>query len=106
MTDVRQPHPRARAVLFWATLVIALVEAAVVVVIAHSFMVPTADDSIVPLEALPVFAALAVILDVVCIVVGRRANRVLGVIALLVVIAQVLFVLWALNELGHANFVL
>ena len=106
MTVQPESHRRARAWLFWVTLAIAVVEAAIAVMIANSFFAPSEDASVVPLWALPVVADLDVILDVVCLVIGRTANRVLGTIALVAVVAQVAYVVWVLIGLSHANFVL
>lgn len=106
MTSQPLTHSRARTALFWVTLGVAIGEAILAVIVANTFFVPDLGDSRLPLTLLPIIALVDFVLAIVCLVLGRKANRILGVLALLAVIAQVLIVVWVVVGLSQANFVL
>jgi hypothetical protein len=91
---------RGRTWLFWATLAVALGEAVLFVVVVQIFAHPTQPGIPAPIAVLPVAAVVAVVLDILCLILGRRANRILGAIALVVVLAQVIFVTWVVVSLA------
>ena len=101
MTSQPLTHSRARTALFWATLVISLAEAVLFVLLVRFFARPDQPGLPLPLTLLPIAALVALILDILCLVLGRRANRILGVLALLAVLAQVGFVAWVPGGLAQ-----
>jgi uncharacterized membrane protein len=103
MTIEPRKHVRARAWLFWATLAIAVGQAILAYIVSRMLFASIGNAFLVPVVLLLVFALIDVVLDIVCLIVGRRANRVLGALALAAVIAQVLVVVWVLTGLSQAN---
>jgi hypothetical protein len=103
MTIEPRTHVRARAWLFWVTLAIAVGQAILAYIVSQMLFASIGNAFLVPVVLLLVFALIDVVLDIVCLIVGRRANRVLGALALAAVIAQVLVVVWVLTGLSQAN---
>jgi hypothetical protein len=103
MTIEPRRHVRARAWLFWVTLAIAVGQAVLAYIVSQMLFASTWNGALVALVLLAVFAFIDVVLDVVCLIVGPRANRVLGALALAAVAAQVLVVVWVLTGLSQAN---
>jgi hypothetical protein len=104
--DPGRQNTRGRRWLFWTTLTIGLGQVLTFVLALRVFAFSGNSDSATVFALVPILAVADVILDVVCLVVGRRANRILGVVALVAVVAQVTLVALVLVGLSHANFVL